>query len=313
MIVTVTLNPAMDVVMKLDTLKKSMTNRIQKKFECVGGKGTHISVNLSKLGIPSIAVGTARGRTGNKIMDVLGEEKLIEVRFLYLTTGDSRTNYILVDGKADNTIIAEKGNMLAEEDLDQFIDIYRNAISGGDYVVISGDASNHSRGSLQDDLIDIAYEKGARLCLDVSGPVLEKGIQKSPFFVKPNIEELSYLCKKVISTKEDIIEGIREIEKHGVPHIVISCGNKGCFALSDGVLYHVLVPDVQVLNTAGCGDSLVAGLLAGFYEGLDMKENLRRANAVATAAAMNEATAGFDASLIEDLTSQVQVEILQNQ
>lgn len=308
MILTVTINPAMDIVLRVEALNLNVTNRIQSKYECVGGKGTHISVNLSRMGVPSMAVGVVRGRTGKKILDALRLEPNIQPRFLCLEGGDSRTNYILVDNHAENTIVAERGCTLTDGELDALVALYAEVIGTGDLVVISGDASNHNRETLQDELIDIAVQKGARLCLDVSGTTLERGIKKSPFFVKPNLEELRILCKKEITTTGEIVAGMRELANHNIPHVVVSCGNNGCLALSEGRLFRVTVPRVLAKNTAGCGDSLVAGLIAGFEQNLSIESNLRRANAIASAAAMNEETAGFDVNLIEQLSGQVVVE-----
>lgn len=307
MIITVTANPAMDKVIILNHLHFNMTNRILREFYCIGGKGTHISINLSILGIKSIALGVVYGSTGREIIHQLEQHNDVDVDFLYEDEGESRINYVLVD-KSNSTILAQKGQRIEQGTAKYFVNKLESIVKQGDFVAISGDISNCKIRNFQSKLCDIVNQKGAKVFLDCSGDALLEGVKKKPFLIKPNESELSYFCGRSLISEQDIIQGMMEMHSHGVLNIVVSRGDKGSIAISNGVLYRVTVPDVETKNTVGCGDALVAGLLAGFQQGLDFESNLKYSNAIATAKAMNEDTVGFDVSMLAELIDQVIVE-----
>ena len=309
MIITVTLNPAMDKVLVVDSFRLNVTNRIQEQFYCIGGKGTHISFNLSLLGVRSMAIGVVMGQNGGEILKTL-QSMNIDVQFLQLPEGNSRLNYALVDGDGNCTLIAEKGQLMDTAVIERLISHYTERVHSGDIVVISGDASNQKHTGLQDTLMDIAAQKGARVCLDASGEHLAAGIKKAPFFIKPNANELSMLAGRELESEAEIIEAMREISAAGVRNVVVSLGGEGSLACSDGSYFRITAPQVEVRNTVGCGDALVAGILAGFEKGLEIEENLRQATAIASAAAMSKATVGFDAALLPELAGRVVIKPL---
>ncbi len=309
MVVTVTINPAMDLVMALDKFRLNVTNRVQKKFSCVGGKGTHVSINLSLMGVRSKATGVVMGATGDEILKQL-ERYDIDLRFIRLSNGNSRTNYVLTDSQGNCTLISEKGKMMDQAIIDQFIGHYSGLVESGDMVVISGDASNQKDTGLQEKLMDIAAAKGARFCLDASGIHLESGIRKRPFLIKPNLDELSSLCGRELCTETEILSALKEVNDSGADNIIASCGGDGSYALLDGRLYRVFSPEVEVKNTVGCGDALLSGIVAGNEMKLSTVEILKKATAAAAATAMNEATVGFDPAVAAKLEAEVVVKEL---
>jgi len=309
MVITVTINPAMDIVMQLDKFRPNVTNRIQRKFKCVGGKGTHVSINLSLLGVRNMAAGVVMGPTGDEILEQLSRYD-IDVRFMKLSEGNSRTNYVLVDSEGNCTLISEKGRMMEQNVIDDLVEHYTGLVREHDVVVISGDASNQKDTGLQDKLIDIALSKGAKFCLDSSGTHLAEGIRKRPFLVKPNLDELGFICGREMTTEDAIISGIKEVKSNGAENVIASCGGDGSYALLGGKLYRVKSPRVEVKNTVGCGDALLSGVIAGYEKKLPEIEILKKATAVAAATAMNESTVGFDPDMALQLEEKVVVEEL---
>jgi len=310
MVITVTINPAMDIVMKLDDFRLNVTNRIQKKFRCVGGKGTHVSINLSLLGVKNTATGVVMGATGEEIIKRLSEYD-IDVRFLKLNRGESRTNYVITDSEGNCTLISEPGQQFEKDVVEMFVSHYSELVGKDDMVVISGDASNQKGTGLQDRLINMAIARGARFCLDASGEYLENGIRKKPFLVKPNLDELGSLFGSEMKTEDEIVAAIRQVSANGAENIVASCGGEGSYALIGGRLYRAVPPAVKAKNTVGCGDALLSGIIAGFEMKLPAAEILKKATAVAAATAMDESTAGFDPSVAAKLESEVKVEELE--
>lgn len=306
MIITVTINPAMDKVLYVDEFRLNETNRIRSQFNCVGGKGTHVSVNLGLLGIKSIVTGIVRGQVGQDIISSLCSEH-IDLQFITLEEGNSRINYVLIDNANNCTLLSDKGRMLDSAELDLLIRRYSTLVGEGDTVVISGDESNQKR-SIQGRLIDIAHERKAKICLDTSDESLINGVRSSPFLIKPNLAELRFLCGRKLVSQADIITAMKELADCGIQNIVVSCDSEGSLVYAAGRYYKVTAPQVPVKNTVGCGDALLAGVLAGFEQHLDMEANLKQATAVAAAAAMNESTVGFDSALISQLIDLVKVE-----
>lgn len=306
MVITVTINPAMDRVITIDKFRQNVTNRIQKQFTCVGGKGTHVSINLSLLGIRSIAVGVVMGSTGDDILRELSAFD-IDLRFIKLNEGNSRTNYVLVDAEGNSSLISDKGELMKQDTIEKLIRQYTDVISSGDTVVISGDASNQRDTSLLDRLIDIALLHKARFCLDASGEHLAAGIRRRPFLIKPNLDELGFLYGKELSEQEDILSALRQVHESGAENIVASCGAEGSYALFGEKLYRVKSAAVEVKNSVGCGDALLSGIIAGFEMKLSDVENLKRATAIAAATAMNESTVGFDPIIANELISGIEV------
>lgn len=306
MIITVTVNPAIDKVLIVDQFRLNETNRIRHQFTCVGGKGTHVSFNLSLLGINSIVTGVIHGKVGQEILTFLSLDQ-IDLQLIILKEGNSRTNYVLIDGANNCTLLSEKGPMLDDAELDLLTDRYSTLVGEGDTVVISGDASNQKR-NIQDKLINIAQRRNAKICLDTSGESLIKGVQRVPFLIKPNLDELKFLCGRELHSQEDILTAMDELTDLGIQIIVVSCGSKGSIVYAEGHYYKVIAPKVSVKNTVGCGDALLAGILAGFEQSLSIVANLKQATAVAAAAAMNESTAGFKPELIPRLAELVIVE-----
>jgi len=306
MIITVTVNPAMDKVLCVDEFRLNETNRIRSQFNCVGGKGTHVSVNLSLLGIKSIATGIVRGQVGQEIISSLCSEH-INLQFIALEEGNSRINYVLIDNANNCTLISDKGQVLDSAELELLIRRYSMLVGDGDTVVISGDGSNQKR-SIQNKLIDIALARNAKICLDTSGESLINGVCSSPFLIKPNLSELRFLCGRELVSQAEILTAMKKLADSGIQNIIVSCGSEGSLVYAAGSYYKVTAPQVPVKNTVGCGDALLAGVLAGFEQHLDIEANLKQATAVAAAAAVNETTVGFSTALISQLVGLVKVE-----
>lgn len=178
MVITVTINPAMDIVMKLDSFRLNVTNRIREKFMCVGGKGTHVSINLSLLGVRNIATGVVMGATGEEILRQLSKYD-IDVEFLKLDEGNSRTNYVITDPEGNCTLISEKGQPMENDVAERFLARYSKLVGSGDLVVISGDASNLKGPGLQDRLIDIAVARGRAFASTPAAFTLRAGSEKA--------------------------------------------------------------------------------------------------------------------------------------
>ncbi len=265
MINTVTLNPALDKILVFDRLKLNNTNRLFLSHDSIGGKGTHISVDLSVMGVKSRAFGVLFGETGKKILRIL-QQYGIETGFLFYDTGESRTNYVLIDNEKNCTLLCEKGPLLDEKTITDLLSLIDSRISSGDIIAISGDASNITGVNFNAGLMSIAKNHGCRVVLDADGRFLKTGVQMSPYMIKPNTAELSELCGEPLNSMEDIMKSVKKLEKYKIEYIVVTCGKSGSLVRNKEKFYFASAPDVEIINTVGCGDAYLSGLLKGIEE-----------------------------------------------
>lgn len=306
MIFTLTLNPALDKNMFLPCVKKGITNRILRQVVTVGGKGTHVSMNLSQMHVANCAFGVAHGATGQMILTML-EESGVKTSFLEFADGESRTNYILIEESGVCTTIAEKGPALSENDLAQILDLMNLKMADGDTLVLSGDVSNCPGVNVYNWLAEHLTHQNLKICLDASGDSLKKGLEFQPFLIKPNEDELEALCGFEMKTDEDVLRGIELISRSNIRVVAVSLGARGSIVGFGSKIYKAIAPQVPIQNTAGCGDSFLASLLCGFERNLSYPEMLRYATAVSSATAASSLSVGYSKSFADSLMQQVQI------
>jgi 1-phosphofructokinase family hexose kinase len=307
MINTLTLNPAVDQILFLEKVEKSVTNRVREKIESIGGKGTHVSINLSGMGVQNQAFGIAYGETGRKILDML-EALDVTTRFVVREKLLSRTNYLLVEDDHTCTIIAEKGVPLTEEDLEDIFEKLRRHMKAGDYLILSGDASNSPDPFVYNRISDELRDMSLNIFLDASGETLKKGVECSPFLIKPNKDELAYLSGFPVETDEDVIRGIKALDGFDIDNIAVSLGGDGSITRFGKEFYRVRPPVVEVINTIGCGDCFLSGIVRGISAGWPHDKTLRFATAISAATAASPLSVGYDKLYADSLIAAVSVE-----
>jgi 1-phosphofructokinase family hexose kinase len=306
LIYTVTLNPAVDKILFVDEFQLSKTNRVQRTIETVGGKGTHVSINLKLLGVESVALGVTFGETGKKITRMLNQYSVIN-NFLHFDTAgcESRTNVEIVESSSHVcTMISERGPVLPTKITDALLEQIRKLVISDDFLVLTGDASNVEDISIYSKLIREAKNLGAKIILDASGSYLAEGIKSTPFLIKPNFEEMSFLMGKEITSENELTSAIKVLANSGIEIIAMTWGGKGAIVKNGDTFYRVNPVTVNALNEAGCGDAFLAALLAGLVKKDDFIDTLKNATAVAGATAESEMTVGFDMERVEQLRNQ---------
>ncbi|MBU9726861.1 1-phosphofructokinase family hexose kinase [Diplocloster modestus] len=309
MINTVTLNPAVDRILYIPSFTRNITNRIRSTKDYLGGKGTHVSINLKLLNTASRAFGIAYGDTGKKVIQFLKDFQ-IDVQFIYEDKGETRTNYLVIEDTNDCSIIADRGMDLAEGILERLIHQMRMNLKEEDYLVLSGDASNCSDPMVYNRIMKELSDKRLRVFLDTSGESLMECIRSSPYLIKPNLDELSYISKKNLSGDEEIIQALKELDPYQVEIIAVSLGGDGSLVKYRDEFYRVYPPRVRVSNTIGCGDCYLAGLVYGIHEGKNIAETLRIATAASAAAAESNTSVGFDTDRAKQLENLVTIKKL---
>lgn len=306
MIYTLTLNPAIDKMLYISTLKKNVTSRIKETKTTIGGKGTHVSINLQLLGQPNGAFGFSHGKAGEEIIEIL-KNYGVNVLFTHYPQFESRTNYLLIEETGDCTVVAEKGVPLSDKHLNEIIFNMKRIIKRGDFLILSGDVSNSSDPTVYNRIIDELKDKELKIFLDTSGSSLEKCIKDRPYLIKPNLDELSTLCGCALKDDTDIINAIDSLEAYGIENIAVSLGKNGSLVKTPEGIYRAIPPKVNSFNTIGCGDCFLSGLVYGFVNSLNIIDTIQLATAISAATAESSLSVGFDPARANALLKHCQV------
>ena len=306
MILTVTLNAAIDKRYVVDDCRMGEVNRVKECTYVPGGKGLNVSKPASICGAEVVATGFVGGHAGNYIEEALNPFGIKSA--FYHVEGESRSCINIWDEVNHvQTEFLEPGFTLTEEDFRGFEEKFRELVKDADVVAMSGSVPKGLDGTAYPRLVRIVKEAGKPVILDTSGKLLEMGIEAKPSMIKPNIDEIRMLTGKSCDDLKEIIEAARTIHQKGVEIVAVSLGADGSLAVSDEGVFRAVVPKINAVNTVGCGDSMIAGFALGISEGLSLPETLRRASAISAAAAMREETGFFVMEDMERLLPQIQI------
>lgn len=306
MIITVTLNPAVDKTVEIDNLRLNSVNRVTSVRLDAGGKGINVSKVVWRLGGKSKALGFLGGRAGTFIKEYL-DERTIENDFV-MVEGETRTNLKIVDPvHGTNTDINEIGPDITAANSSQINDQIIGALTEKTIIVLSGSVPPNMGKDIYQKWIGLAKEKGAKTILDADGEMFRLGIEAGPYLIKPNIHELEQFLDRKITTVNEVAEASRFLmKKHGIEVVVVSMGEKGALFLNKQVtiLAQGLVVDVK--STVGAGDSMVAALAYALDNDYTFEKSVTLAVAAGTANVMTPGTEPSSLELIQEMEQKVE-------
>ncbi len=306
MILSVTANTSMDYVYIIPFWETGKTMRAQRVVMSLGGKPTDASYILGELGIPSHAIGFAAGITGDLIKRKM-ESKGVTVDFLPVN-GESRRNLIIApqDG-TPHTAITSASLEVGEEHIAALREQYVALLDECDVVVLGGTLPTGMAPSFYTDFIALARERAIPVVFDASEPNLSAGLQSRPTFCKPNREELSAFAKREIVTVEQAYEvGQSILEQYGTQPI-ISLGEEGGLAVLEDSAYRIPPLRVPVVNAAGAGDAILAGITAAVFRKLPIEQGLKLGFGAASAVVTTEGTAECSYEDIHKYAAQIEL------
>ena len=306
MILTVTLNAAIDKRYVVEGFRTGEVNRVKECTYVPGGKGLNVSKPASIYGAEVVATGFAGGHAGAYIEDAL---KPFGIRSaFYHVDAESRSCINIWDEVNQvQTEFLEPGFTLTEEDFAGFEAKFRQLVQEAKVVAMSGSVPKGLDGTAYQRLVKIVKDAGIPVILDTSGKLLEMGIEAIPTMIKPNIDEIRMLTGKRCDDISEIIEAARALHERGVKIVAVSLGADGSLAVGDDGIFRARVPKIDAVNTVGCGDSMIAGFALGLSKGLPLEETLRLASAISAAAAMREETGFFVMEDMEKLLPQIEI------
>jgi tagatose 6-phosphate kinase len=292
MILTVTLNPSVDKNYFVDKLALGEVVRVRECNQTAGGKGINVAKVANLLGEQTVATGFTGGHTGNFINSFLVKAG---IKTSFITVNNETRTCININDymSGKQTELLEPGTEVTVEKQQEFLKHYTEIIKGCDIVAISGSVPKGIDENMYPELIKIAKQAGKRVILDTSGKLLKAGIDACPHIVKPNKTEMIELIGRDIQTKEEIISAAFEIKAKGIETVIVSLGKDGAVFITGNEVYQGTTPDIKIVNTVACGDSLVAGFATGLRRNLSIIDTIKLAMAVSTANALRKETGFF--------------------
>lgn len=306
-VITVTLNPALDKTVNLDTLHVGGLNRVTGIRVDPGGKGINVAKVLNQFGEQTTAVGFAGGHTGKQLLRYL-DDMSIKHRFID-TLGETRTNLKIVDMASKlTTEVNERGADISEEELRQFMQLMDSSLNEASLLVLGGSISPGISKDIYRTLTEMAERKGVKTILDADGEALIHGLKARPYAIKPNIHELEEMTSKHMSSDQEIVHACQEILNQGIEMVVVSMGGEGSiFVTSDEVIRARPFPIVPQ-STVGAGDSMVAAITSSLIHGRNLEDTARWATASGSITASHSGTEVCSKGEVEQHLSLVHID-----
>ncbi|MFB7453028.1 1-phosphofructokinase family hexose kinase [Streptomyces sp. NPDC056194] len=301
MIVTVTLNTALDLTYRVPALTPHASHRVTQVIERPGGKGLNVARVLAALGHETVATGFAGGATGATLRDQLAatpvRDELVE------TAGTTRRTVAVVDtASGDTTQLNEPGPTVTAAEWTAFRARFTELLDGARAVALCGSLPPGIHVGAYAELIRLARTAGVPVLLDTSGEPLRRGIAARPDLVKPNAEELAQL-----TGSREPHRATRDARRRGAHAVISSLGPEGMLAATPEGLWRATPPAAVKGNPTGAGDSAVAGLLSGLVDDAPWPDRLTRAVALSAATVLSPVAGEFDAGAYEGLLTRVTV------
>lgn len=304
MIITVTMNPAIDKTVDINDFQYGGLNRITSVVTDPGGKGINVSKTIKHLGGKTLATGFIGGNGGITILNGL-KELGIESDFIHVD-GETRTNMKVVDGKGNVTELNEPGPSIKEADVEKLLAKLESMASDETLFVLAGSIPKGVDTGIYGQIIETVKRKGAKVFLDADGELFVKALKAKPDYIKPNRFELEqYFNFKEESTQDDLVEMGRKLQSQGIGTVAISLGSEGALFVLPQEAIKVPGLKVEAHSTVGAGDAMVAALTYGIDLDLSVEECIKLGIATSAGAVTTIGTKPPTRELVETLKQQV--------
>ena len=307
-ILTLTLNPALDLTVQLDRLETGEVNRSQAMLTHAAGKGINVAQVLADLG-HDLTVSGFLGADNQQSFTRLFERRGFVDAFIRVP-GETRSNIKLAEADGRITDVNGPGPIVSEEAQQALFERIESIAADFDLVVVAGSLPRGVAPEWLHKLLVKLKALGLKVALDTSGLALRAGLAAGPWLIKPNTDELAEALGASVSSLTAQAEAATRLRAEGIEHVVISQGADGVHWFSSGIALHGLPPRVSVASTVGAGDSLLAGMIHGLLSGHELHQTLRTATAIAAMAVTQIGFGITDAEQLQRLESGVTVRSL---
>ncbi len=302
MIITLTLNPAIDETVEVEHFSDGDTNRVLSIRRDIGGKGINVARVLKELGYEPLACGFAPGPLGRLIDDTLVDSGIGTELIPF--EGETRTNINVIDRERhSNTVLAAAGPEVPPEAVEHLRERLLRRIRPDTWLVVAGSIPPPLDPSLHVELIKAVAERGGATALDADGPVVAAILASDarPTLLKLNAHELGRVIGSPVPDAQTALHAAREIRQRGVNNVVVTLGEEGAVAVTTGGEFRALAPTVEVQSAVGAGDAFLAGLLLGLKRGRGWERALELASAAGAAVCLTPGTQLCRAAQVERL------------
>lgn len=286
MIYTLTLNPALDHIVRVKHLDIGETNRMDEEIIKAGGKGINVSKLLKNLGMDSLSLAYIGGFTGKELERLAKEDWGLKTDFIEISKGLTRIN---VKIKADNeTEINGKGLIINEYEQKLLFEKLEK-LGDNDYLFLSGSIPKSLGDNFYAKIMKDLENKSVKIIVDASGNALKESLALKPYLIKPNQRELEEIFDVEIKTDKDLSTYGKKLQDLGARNIIISLGKNGAFMIDEkGNEYYSKAPEGKLVDSVGSGDSMLAGFVYGIIAGFSTEEAFKFALACGSATAFSE-------------------------
>ncbi|MGY8818942.1 MAG: 1-phosphofructokinase [Pseudomonadales bacterium] len=281
-VLTVTLNPALDLTVQLPSLRQGQVNRSESLEVHAAGKGLNVAQVLADLGHQLTVTGFL-GEGNPQAFEQLFAVRGFADEFVRVP-GDTRSNIKLAEAGGQVTDINGPGLKVTEAHCTELLTRLERLAPSHDLVVVAGSLPPGIDSQWFVQLLQMLKGLGVRVALDTSGAALRVGLVTAPWLIKPNEEELAEARGVELTESAALTGEARRLQAEGIEHVVVSQGANGVSWFSPSAALHANPPKVQVVSTVGAGDSLLAGMLHGLLEGWPAERTLTHATAIAAQA-----------------------------
>ncbi|WP_314387509.1 1-phosphofructokinase [Pseudomonas brenneri] len=281
-ILTLTLNPALDLTVRLACLEPGAVNRSETLLTHAAGKGVNVAQVLADLG-HHVSVGGFLGAQNPQAFEALIASRGFGDAFIRVP-GETRSNIKIAEQDGRVTDINAPGPLVSEQAQAQLLKLIAVIGPEFDAVVVAGSLPRGVSPQWFQGLLETLKDLGLKVALDTSGQALRAGLKAAPWLIKPNTEELAEALDCPTQTVAQQAQAAERLHAQGVEHVVVSHGADGVNWFSRSAALHATPPKVSVASTVGAGDSLLAGMLHGLLSGEAPEQTLRRATAIAAMA-----------------------------
>jgi len=310
MIITVTLNAAIDKTLEVPNFRLGRRHRSVEQTTMAGGKGVNVARALKRLGQPVIATGLAGGPTGTRIVEQLTEESILN-DFVRIRE-ESRSNTAVTDPTTgEQTEINERGPAVTAQEVELFCDKLLYLARGAQICVFAGSLPRRVEPTLYADLIRELRKLGVTTIVDTDGDPLRQALRAEPSVVSPNVLEAEELVGHEFNDDEDRLIAVREMTELGAREAIMTADDGGFAMVTEeggSQLYRLRVDPLETYSAVGSGDAFLAGYVAARYTGRPPAECLRFGVACGAESTQHIGAGVIDPREAERLESEIAIE-----
>lgn len=292
------LNPAVDIGYEVPQLIADRKVQADTTAYHPGGNGINVALALTKLAVPIYCCSVIGGESGDLLLRLLGDG-LGSNHKIFRVAGETRLNATLLQKRPPSQYeVASRGPEIPVKVLNELDECFLADCKTG-YGVLTGSIPPGVPDDHYRRLVGRIQAQGGRAVVDAHGDLLQQAIEAQPYLVRVNNYVLEMTSRQRLDEIEAVATAARELQQRGIGKLCISLGARGAILLDDANSYHCTAPRVKVLSTVGCGDALLAGLLAADLRGEDLPAMLRLGVICGSATATHPGTLLFTPEEVE--------------